>query len=99
MYSVLRTFVIMKENLYDITAVIARRFFLTITISVEFCPTHIMIADYFTKPLQGKAFQIFSDLIMGFFHIDTLVTAFLPINDHFEKGSRIKIIEKLTVLC
>ena len=28
-------------------------------------PTEEMIADYFTKPLQGKMFRYFRDLIMG----------------------------------
>ena len=29
------------------------------------CPTKEMIADYFTKPLQGSLLQYFRDLIMG----------------------------------
>ena len=32
---------------------------------VQFCPTLEMIADFFTKPLQGKLFIKFCDLIMG----------------------------------
>jgi len=34
-------------------------------ISVEYCPTGDMIADYLTKPLQGKQFEKFRNLIMG----------------------------------
>ena len=34
-------------------------------ISVEHCPTGDMIADYLTKPLQGKQFEKFRNLIMG----------------------------------
>ena len=29
------------------------------------CPTERMIADYFTKPLQGKLFTTLRDTIMG----------------------------------
>ena len=47
-----------------------RYFFLTDQIekknlSVEFCSTTKMIADYMSKPLQGKMFQEFKKLIMG----------------------------------
>ena len=31
-----------------------------------------MIEDFFTKPLQGKAFNIYRDLIMGYKHIKEL---------------------------
>ena len=34
-------------------------------LSIEFCPTDDMIADFFTKPLQGKKFKKFRNLIMG----------------------------------
>ena len=32
---------------------------------VEYCPTGEMVADYMSKPLQGKLFVKFRDLIMG----------------------------------
>jgi hypothetical protein len=34
-------------------------------ISIVHCPTEDMIADYFTKPLQGEQFTRFRDIIMG----------------------------------
>jgi hypothetical protein len=34
-------------------------------VSVEYCPTGEMIADYFTKPLQGTLFRKFRDQIMN----------------------------------
>ena len=34
-------------------------------IVIEHCPTNIMIADFFTKPLQGKQFKKMRDIIMG----------------------------------
>ncbi len=34
-------------------------------LSVVWCPTNKMIVDFFTKPLQGKVFQQFRDVLMG----------------------------------
>ena len=34
-------------------------------VKVEYCPTGDMIADYFTKPLQGTQFKRFRDFIMN----------------------------------
>ena len=34
-------------------------------LSVEHCPAEHMVADFFTKPLQGKDFRKFRDLIMN----------------------------------
>ena len=41
-------------------------------ISVKYCPTHLMLADFFTKPLNGKLFHLFRDVIMGYKDIHTL---------------------------
>ncbi len=32
-----------------------------------------MLADFFTKPLQGSLFRKFSDVVLGYKHIDTLL--------------------------
>ena len=32
---------------------------------VEYCPTDLMIANFYTKPLQGKAFRLFQSLILN----------------------------------
>ena len=34
-------------------------------IELRHCPTECMIADYFTKPLQGSPFRNMRDIIMG----------------------------------
>jgi hypothetical protein len=34
-------------------------------IEIQYCPTNMMIGDFFTKPLQGKKFEYFRDLILG----------------------------------
>ena len=39
---------------------------------VEYCPSHLMLADYFTKPLQGKLLTTMRNVIMGYEPISTL---------------------------
>ena len=34
-------------------------------INIEYCPTEEMIADYFTKPLQGALFRRFRNAVLG----------------------------------
>ena len=41
-------------------------------IVVEYCPTYQMLADYFTKSLQGRMFNIYREILMGWKHISTL---------------------------
>ncbi len=41
-------------------------------IDVQHCPTEQMLADFFTKPLQGSLFRKFRAVIMGHEHIDSL---------------------------
>jgi hypothetical protein len=41
-------------------------------IEIEYCPTNLMIGDFFTKPLQGKKFEIFRDMILGKMSISSL---------------------------
>jgi len=41
---------------------------------IEYCSTNDMIADYFTKPLQGKQFLRFREVIMGWKHINALLS-------------------------
>ena len=55
-----------------------RYFFVTDKISkgelkVQWCPTAEMVADYMTKPLQGKLFRKFRDIIMGVVQPDAAV--------------------------
>ena len=39
---------------------------------LAYCPTEDVIADYFTKPLQGDLFNKFRAVIMGWEHINTI---------------------------
>ena len=34
-------------------------------VKVEYLPTDLMVADYFTKPLNGAKFKMFREFIMG----------------------------------
>jgi hypothetical protein len=40
--------------------------------SIEHCPTEAMLADFFTKPLQGNLFLKFCSVILGHAHIRTI---------------------------
>ena len=42
-------------------------------VRVQYLPTHIMLADYFTKPLQGSQFRLLRDFIMGWRSLEELV--------------------------
>jgi len=44
-------------------------------IKIRHCPTLQMLADFFTKPLQGALFRLFRDVILGHAHISTLTAA------------------------
>ena len=46
----------------------------TENINVVYCPTDEMLADFYTKPLQGNLFKKFRDVVMGLEHISTLKT-------------------------
>ena len=32
---------------------------------IEYCPTEEMLADFYTKPLQGRLFRVMREIIMG----------------------------------
>jgi hypothetical protein len=40
--------------------------------TVVYCPTEQMLADFFTKPLQGSLFRRLREVVMGRMHINTL---------------------------
>ena len=44
----------------------------TENIRIVYCPTEQMLADFFTKPLQGALFLKFKRVLMGHAHVDTL---------------------------
>ena len=40
--------------------------------SIDHCNIPAMLADYFTKPLQGSLFLRLREVVMGWTHVDTL---------------------------
>ena len=42
-------------------------------ITIRHCPTLAMLADFFTKPLQGALFRKFRDVLMGREHVNALI--------------------------
>jgi len=56
-------------------------------IDIRYCPTEQMLADFFTKPLQGALFIRFKRVIMGLDHISVLTGENLvPSEERVEKG-------------
>ena len=41
-------------------------------VRIEYLPTHILLADYYTKPLQGSRFRVLREYIMGWRPIEDL---------------------------
>ena len=50
---------------------------------VEYCPTELMMADFFTKDLQGRAFKFFRDIIMGYATIAEIIKTLNDNNVYF----------------
>ena len=56
-----------------------------------------MLADFYTKPLQGKLFEFFKDYIMGWKPISELLVEYedgIPIKEGFEKRDHSKISDR-----
>ena len=61
-------------------------------VEIKYCPATLMLADYFTKPLQGNVFRRFRNVIMGTVHInDLLLDPDFQIKERVEKVSQIVI--------
>ena len=61
-------------------------------VEIEYCPTTLMLGDYFTKPLQGNLFRRFRSVIMGHTHInDLLGDEDFPLKERVEKMHNIVI--------
>jgi hypothetical protein len=76
-----------------------RYFFITDCIArkevvIQYCPTKEMVADYFTKPLQGAHFYKFRDQIMGVVPMDTITGDHRSVLD--DNSGKPKVAEKHT---
>jgi hypothetical protein len=63
-------------------------------IAIQYCPTKEMVADYFTKPLQGALFYKFRDQIMGLVPMETIVGDHRSVLDKVPRN--LGVSEKLT---
>ena len=62
-------------------------------VKIEYCPTEEMLADFYTKPLQGSLFRKFRDVIMGYKHISSLKSK--PIDNKLkERVGNMTFLEK-----
>ena len=57
-------------------------------VRVMYCPTSLMLADFFTKALQGKLFHFFRNIVMGY------VSAHEVIAINPEMKERVENLEK-----
>jgi hypothetical protein len=58
-------------------------------ITIRHCPTPQMLADFFTKPLQGTLFRTLRDVIPGYMHVDALAINVVPLPSAEERvGTR-----------
>ena len=63
-------------------------------INIKHCPTEKMVADYMSKPTQGKLFHTFRNVIMGWAHISTIFDVFDSNEERVENTDK---NEKLSV--
>ena len=57
-------------------------------ITIKYCPTNKMLADFFTKPLQGTLFKFFKDIIMGYVPIQQFIVGTNEIKEHVENPKK-----------
>ena len=57
-------------------------------IRVLYCPTTKMLADFFTKPLQGELFRFMRSIIMGFTSITDVLGQHIEIKERVEKWKK-----------
>jgi hypothetical protein len=55
-------------------------------ISIAYCPTDEMLADFFTKPLQGNLFRKFRAVLLGEAHVSTLKKPLTPSEERVGKA-------------
>ena len=54
-------------------------------LSIEYCPTHLMIADYFKNPLQGKMLIAIKNMIIGHEPLSWLLKVLLSTKERLDK--------------
>lgn len=67
-------------------------------VKVIFCPTEYMVADFFTKPLQGKLFHYLKAIVMGHQPIENLTSQFQSLQQEHVGGND-KVTRHSVSLC
>ena len=57
---------------------------------VEYCPTELMIANFFTKALQGRSLKVFINIIMGYTNISEILQTLNDNNVSFPIKERVE---------
>ena len=63
-------------------------------VQIKYCPTQLMIADYFTKPLHGKLFHTLRDLVMGTTSIFEMMNEYFPPQERIGNDDILKTKER-----
>ena len=63
-------------------------------VSIKYCPSLYMIADYFTKALQGRLFHILRQVIMGHKPISWLLEAIPSIKERVRNRNKSEMIDE-----
>ena len=59
-------------------------------IVIRHCPTLAMLADFFTKPLQGNLFRKFRGVLLGHAHVDTLTGNIMATTE--ERVGKVRVV-------
>jgi len=66
----------MRSRHIDMRYVFIKDWLESENINVVYCPMECMVADFFTKPLQGKLFHYLKVIVMGHEPLESLVAQF-----------------------
>ena len=59
-------------------------------VRVIYCPTGLMLGDFYTKPLQGQLFQFFRNIIMGYVPANQVITVNPEMKERVENLGKYK---------
>lgn len=63
-------------------------------VAIEYCPIELMLADYFTKPLQGKLFHTLRRVIMGHDSVFSLMEQYFPLKERIGNRGNLEEMRK-----
>lgn len=66
-------------------------------INLIYCPTDLMIADFFSKPLQGGIFRKFRDIVLGIKHPDDIQPKLLESQERVASANNEGILRNSSV--